>query len=80
MYRYNPALKEQGLNPLKLDCKEPTISVKDFAYNETRFSMLARSNETRAEELMEHAQADALERWKYFSQLAEMDFSKPATE
>jgi pyruvate-ferredoxin/flavodoxin oxidoreductase len=80
VYRYNPALKEQGLNPLKLDCKEPTISVKDFAYNETRFSMLARSNETRAEELMEHAQADARERWKYFSQLAEMDFSKPAAE
>jgi pyruvate-ferredoxin/flavodoxin oxidoreductase len=80
VYRYNPALKEQGLNPLKLDCKEPTIPVKEFAYNETRFSMLVQSNEARAEELMEHAQADARERWKYFNQLAEMDFSKPAAE
>ena len=80
IYRYNPALKEQGLNPLKLDCKEPTIPVKDFAYNETRFSMLVQSNEARAEELMESAQADAKERWKYFSQLAALDFSKSKAE
>jgi len=80
IYRYNPALKEQGLNPLKLDYKEPTIPVKDFAYAETRFSMLVQSNEARAEELMENAQADAIERWKYFSQLAALDFSNPAAE
>ncbi|HOJ02130.1 MAG TPA: thiamine pyrophosphate-dependent enzyme, partial [Anaerolineaceae bacterium] len=80
IYRYNPALKEQGLNPLKLDYKEPTIPVKDFAYAETRFSMLVQSNEARAEELMESAQADAIERWKYFSQLAALDFSNPAAE
>ncbi|NMC29316.1 MAG: pyruvate:ferredoxin (flavodoxin) oxidoreductase [Pelolinea sp.] len=80
VYRYNPALKEQGLNPLKLDCKEPTIPVKDFAYNETRFSMLVQSNEARAEELMESAQTDANERWKYFSQLAALDFSKSKAE
>ncbi len=80
IYRYNPALKEEGLNPLKLDCKEPSIPVKEFAYNETRFSMLAQSNEERAEELMEHAQADALNKWQYFSQLAAMNFSKPAAE
>jgi hypothetical protein len=42
--------------------------------------MLAQSNEERAEELMEHAQADALNKWQYFSQLAAMNFSKPAAE
>ena len=36
MYRYNPALIKEGKNPLQLDYKEPSIPVKDFAYNETR--------------------------------------------
>ncbi len=80
IYRYNPDLKAQGENPLKLDYKEPSIPVKDFAYNETRFKMLVQSNEERAEELMKHAQHDATERWKYYSQLAAMDYSEPSAE
>ena len=80
IYRYNPDLKAQGQNPLKLDYKEPSIPVKDFAYNETRFKMLVQSNEERAEKLMEHAQEDAIEKWKYYSQLAAMDYSKSSAE
>ncbi len=77
IYRYNPDLKAEGKNPLKLDYKEPSIPVKDFAYNETRYKMLVQSNEERAEELMKSAQSDAIARWKYFNQLAAMDYSKP---
>ena len=79
IYRYNPALVEEGKNPLKLDYKEPSIPVKDFAYNETRYKMLVQSNEERAEMLMKHAQSDAQARWKYLSQLAAMDYSNPET-
>ena len=79
IYRYNPALVEEGKNPLKLDYKEPSIPVKDFAYNETRYKMLVQSNEERAELLMKHAQSDAQARWKYLSQLAAMDYSNPET-
>ena len=80
IYRYNPDLKAEGKNPLKLDYKEPSIPVKDFAYNETRFKMLVQSNEERAEKLMKHAQQDAEAKWKYYSQLAAMDYSKPSAE
>ncbi len=59
MYRYNPENLKEGKNPLKLDYKEPSIPVKDFAYNETRYKMLTQTNEERAEELMKLAQADA---------------------
>lgn len=79
IYRYNPALVAEGKNPLKLDYKEPSIPVKDFAYNETRYKMLVQSNEERAEMLMKHAQSDAQARWKYLSQLAAMDYSNPET-
>ena len=64
---------------MKLDYKEPSIPVKDFAYNETRYKMLVQSNEERAEMLMKHAQSDAQARWKYLSQLAAMDYSNPET-
>ncbi len=78
--RYNPTLKEEGKNPLKLDYKEPSIPVKEFAYNETRYKMLVQSNEERAEELMKHAEKDALSRWQFYSQMAAMDYSQPTAE
>ncbi|NMB61958.1 MAG: pyruvate:ferredoxin (flavodoxin) oxidoreductase [Chloroflexi bacterium] len=80
IYRYDPTLKEEGKNPLKLDYKEPSIPVKEFAYNETRFKMLVQSNEERAEELMKHAEKDALSRWQLYSQMAAMDYSQPTAE
>ena len=70
LYRYNPALKGSGKNPLSLDYKEPSIPVKDFAYNETRYRMLVQTNEERAEMLLKEAQQDAVERWKKYNQLA----------
>lgn len=30
LYRFNPALKEEGKNPFTLDSKEPTGSYRDF--------------------------------------------------
>jgi pyruvate-ferredoxin/flavodoxin oxidoreductase len=76
MYRYNPALVKEGKNPLQLDYKEPSIPVKDFAYNETRYSMLVQSNEERAEELLKLAQNDALERWQRYSQMAALSYGE----
>ena len=49
LYRYNPALIDEGKNPLSLDSKDPTISFEDYAYNETRYRMLLQSDESRAE-------------------------------
>ncbi|MBI9046995.1 MAG: pyruvate:ferredoxin (flavodoxin) oxidoreductase, partial [Anaerolineaceae bacterium] len=71
LYRYNPMLAEEGKNPFKLDSKEPTISVKEYAYNETRFRMLAQSNEARAEELMKLAEEDSRKQWEYYKRLSD---------
>jgi pyruvate-ferredoxin/flavodoxin oxidoreductase len=61
---------------LTLDYKQPSIPVKDYAYNETRYRMLVQSNETRAEILMKLAQLDAEDRWTRYSQMASVP-SKP---
>ncbi len=41
MFRYNPALKAEGKNPLTVDSKEPTTSYREFITSETRYSRLA---------------------------------------
>ena len=42
--RYNPALRAQGKNPFQLDSKAPSIPLKQYTYQEARYTMLARSN------------------------------------
>jgi len=80
IYRYNPDLVKEGKNPLLLDYKEPSIHVKDFAYNETRFRMLVQSNEERAELLLNLAQKDAEDRWLKYSQMAAVKPDEPKVE
>lgn len=77
LYRYNPALLAEGKNPLMLDYKQPSIPVRDYAYNETRYRTLVQSNESRAEELMKLAQKDADDRWNRYSQMAGIPTSVP---
>ena len=79
LYRYDPRLVAEGKNPLQLDSKAPSIKVADYAYNETRYRMLLKQDEARAEELMRGAEADAIRRWSMYSQPAEMDFSQIAS-
>jgi pyruvate-ferredoxin/flavodoxin oxidoreductase len=80
LYRYNPELAAQGENPLSVDSKEPSVSVEEYAYNETRYRMLLQSNEERAEMLMAKAKRDAASRWNLYKQMAEMHYVKPGSE
>ena len=74
LYRFDPRLTAQGLNPLVIDSKEPTIPISQYAYNETRYKMLTQLNEDRAEELMKNAQRDARSRWNLYQQMAAMHY------
>lgn len=72
LFRYNPSLAAEGKNPLIIDSKEPTVSFKDYAYNETRYRMLLQSDEARAEALMQLASEDVRKRWELYRQMAAM--------
>ncbi|MDP8239484.1 MAG: pyruvate:ferredoxin (flavodoxin) oxidoreductase [Candidatus Hatepunaea meridiana] len=80
LYRYNPLLTLEGKNPLQLDSKPPSIPVKDFTYSETRFRMLTKFKPDRAEDLANLLQEDTNARWKFYEQLAKMDYSKDVVE
>jgi len=68
LYRFNPALAQEGKNPLKLDSKPPKIRFEDYAYLETRYKMLTKSNPEEAKRLMVLAEEDVKARWKWFEE------------
>ncbi len=75
LYRYDPRLTAEGKNPLQLDSKAPSIPMKDYAYNETRYKMLTMSQPAEAKRLIELAQKDAQARYQFYRQLAALDYS-----
>ena len=70
LYRYDPRLTEEGKNPLQLDSKEPTISFEEYAYAETRYKMLTKSDPAAAKKLAGLAQKDVTTRWHLYQQMA----------
>jgi pyruvate-ferredoxin/flavodoxin oxidoreductase len=80
LYRYNPNLVDEGKNPLVLDSREPTVAVKDYAYNETRYRVLVQNDEARAEKLMIEAGEFAQRKWELYKQMAAMAYTKPTEE
>ena len=52
LMRYNPELRREGKNPFQLDSRAPSIPFKQYAYQEARYTMLARSNPETARELL----------------------------
>jgi pyruvate-ferredoxin/flavodoxin oxidoreductase len=72
LIRYNPALRVEGKNPFQLDSKAPSISLKQYAYQEARYTMLARSNPEAARRLLRLAQDDVERQWRVYSGRAAM--------
>ena len=72
LMRYNPELRESGKNPFQLDSKAPSIRLKEYAYREARYTMLARGNPELAAELLKDAQDDVERQWRVYSGRAAM--------
>ena len=70
LYRYNPALKEQGKNPFILDSKEPTGNYQDFLAGENRYRSLKKSFPADAERLFAQAEQEAKERYEGYKKKA----------
>jgi pyruvate-ferredoxin/flavodoxin oxidoreductase len=74
LYRFDPGAAGR---PFHLDSKAPTLPLKEFARQEARFAMLARTAPERYEALMAESQRDVVERWRYYEQLAAVDRTAP---
>jgi pyruvate-ferredoxin/flavodoxin oxidoreductase len=72
LFRYNPELLLEGKNPFKLDSGDPKIKFEEYAYKETRYKMLTKSEPEHAKKLLELAQKDVDLRWKLYKDFSEM--------
>jgi sulfite reductase alpha subunit-like flavoprotein len=70
LYRYNPALLEQGMNPFILDSKKLREDVQNFLKRETRFMKLQKASPKVAEELFTQMNEDIRHRMEHLNQLA----------
>jgi len=72
LMRYDPRLRDQGKNPFQLDSKAPSIALKDYVYQEARYSMLVRSDPETASRLLRLAQDDVERHWRVYENRATM--------
>jgi pyruvate-ferredoxin/flavodoxin oxidoreductase len=75
LYRYNPALEDEGKNPLVLDSRKPKKPVREYMAMENRFKMLMKSKPDVARELETAAQSDSDYRWAMYEYLASRPFN-----
>lgn len=77
LYRYNPALEEEGKNPFTLDSKEPQWDqFQSFLKSEVRYTSLQKAFPEEAAMLFKSAQENAKWRYDSYVRMAAMDFSK----
>ncbi len=72
MFRYNPALKAEGKNPLTIDSKEPTANYVDFIKSEVRYARLAQAFPERAEKLFAKAEESAKAKYDRLVKMAKL--------
>ena len=78
LFRFNPALAEEGENPFSLDSKAPTADYVEFIEGETRYSALKRSFPGKAEELFGIAAENSIEKYNKLAKL--VDFYAPSKD
>ena len=77
LWRYNPALEEEGKNPFTLDSKEPQWDkFQDFLQGEVRYASLAKQFPAEAGELFEAAKEMAQKRYASYQRMAKLDWGK----
>ena len=77
LWRYNPALEEEGKNPFTLDSKEPQWDkFQNFLQGEVRYASLAKQCPTEAQELFDAAEEMAKKRYSSYLRMAKLDWTK----
>ncbi len=79
LYRYNPALEDEGKNPFLLDSKDPQWDeFQSFLKSEVRYTSLQKSFPEEATVLFKAAQVNAKWRYDSYVRMASLDFAPKA--
>ena len=75
LWRFNPALEEEGKNPFTLDSKEPQWDkFQEFLQGEVRYASLAKQFPAEAKELFGAAEEMAKKRYASYQRMAKLDW------
>ncbi len=69
LFRFNPALADEGKNPFSLDSKAPTGDYKAFMMREVRYNSLMRANPDRATVLFDKAVANSKAKYNHLVEM-----------
>jgi pyruvate-ferredoxin/flavodoxin oxidoreductase len=72
LYRFNPALAEEGKNPLQLDSKAPDGTLQSFLAGENRYAQLEQLNPSESGRLRGLLEKEYTERYYRLKQLADL--------
>jgi pyruvate-ferredoxin/flavodoxin oxidoreductase len=70
LFRFNPAMRNAGERPFRLDSPRPTMALKDYAYNEMRYRALEDIDPRAAQTLLAQAQRVVNEKYRQYEELA----------
>ena len=77
LWRYNPALEEEGKNPFSLDSKEPKWEAfQDYLKGEVRFASVMKQYPTEAADLFQACEDMAKKRYQSYIRMTKMDWSE----
>ena len=81
LWRFNPALEEEGKNPFSLDSKEPNWEgFQDYLKGEVRFASVMKQYPTEAADLFAACEEMAKKRYASYKRMAAMDWSNEPQE
>ena len=72
LFRFNPALADEGKSPFTLDSKAPTGDYKAFMMREVRYNSLMRANPERATVLFDKAVANSKAKYDHLVEMQNM--------
>ena len=76
LFRFDPTMRDRGMNPFRLDSPRPRIPLEEYRYNEVRFKSLVQTHPDSAKRMLEQAQRALEERYRLYEDLAARDGSR----
>jgi pyruvate-ferredoxin/flavodoxin oxidoreductase len=76
LFRFDPAMRQRGMNPFRLDSPRPRIPLEDYRGNEVRFKSLTQTRPDDARHMLAQAQLELEEKYRLYEDLAARDGSR----
>ena len=73
LFRFDPTMRQEDMNPFRLDSTRPRLRLEDSAYRELRFRVLTQTRPEEASTLLRQAQAAVDERYRIYEDMASRD-------